>query len=221
MTDTPRNQLPAAGDWNVDVSHTEVGFSVRHLGPGQASVGASLPSRAPCMSPSEPEASSVEVTIETASVDSRDAGRDGHLRSADFFDAENHPHLSFRSTGVRASGHDWLVDGELTIKDVTRPVVLEASFEGIGGDPWGGSRAAFSAVTEIDREDWGLTWNAALEGGGFLVGKKVKIELEVELVRAVAADDAEDEAAEYQPGPPVARVADALRRVFRRTSDRR
>jgi polyisoprenoid-binding protein YceI len=191
MTDTPRNELPAPGDWKVDVSHTEVGFSVRHL--GLAKVRGRFTAFDGTVHVADvPEDSSVEVTIEAASIDSRDAGRDGHLRGADFFDVENHPTLTFHSTGVRSSGSDWLVDGELTIKDVTRPVVLEASFEGIGADPWGGSRAAFSAVTEIDREDWGLTWNAALEGGGFLVGKKVKIELEVELVRAVAADDAED-----------------------------
>jgi polyisoprenoid-binding protein YceI len=181
MSDIPRNELPAAGDWTLDVSHTEVGFSVRHL--GLAKVRGRFQSFEGTVHVAErPEDSSVEVTIDVASVNSRDEGRDAHLRSADFFDTETYPNLTFRSTGVRAKGNEWLVDGELTIKDITRPVVLEATFEGIGSDPWGGSRAAFSASTEIEREDWGLTWNAALEGGGFLVGKKVKIELEVELV---------------------------------------
>jgi polyisoprenoid-binding protein YceI len=181
MSDTNRSQLPAPGTWALDVSHTEVGFSVRHL--GLAKVRGRFQSFEGTVHVAEvPEESSVEVTIDAGSINSRDEGRDAHLRGADFFDVENHPKLTFRSTGVRSNGNEWLVDGDLTIKDVTRPVVLEATFEGIASDPWGGSRAAFSASTEIEREDWGLTWNAALEGGGFLVGKKVKIELEVELV---------------------------------------
>jgi len=187
MSDS-RNELPAPGEWAVDVSHTEVGFSVRHL--GLAKVRGRFRSFEGTVHVAEqPERSSVDVTIEAASIDSRDEGRDAHLRSADFFDVEVFPQLRFRSTGVRASGRDWLVDGELTIKDVTRPVVLEATFEGTATDPWGGSRAAFSASTEIDRGDWGLNWNAVLESGGFLVGKKVRIELDVELVLAVAQAD--------------------------------
>jgi polyisoprenoid-binding protein YceI len=186
MPDTPRSALPAPGDWSVDVSHTEVGFSVRHLGLAKVR-GRFRTFEGTVRVADDPAASSVEVSIDVASIDSRDEGRDNHLRSADFFDVEHHPTITFRSTGVRAAGDRWLVDGDLTIRGVTRPVVLDATFEGIGGDPWGGSRAAFSATTEIDREDWGLTWNAAIEGGGFVVGKKVKIELEVELVAAVPA----------------------------------
>jgi polyisoprenoid-binding protein YceI len=189
---TNRNDLPAPGDWAIDVSHTEVGFSVRHL--GLAKVRGRFQAFEGTVHVAErPEDSSVEVAIESASINSRDDGRDAHLRSADFFDAEAFPHLTFRSTGVRPDGNRWLVDGDLTIKGVTRPVVLDATFEGVAGDPWGGTRAAFSASTEIDREDWGLTWNAALETGGVLVGKKVKIELEVELVlAATAAHDSGD-----------------------------
>jgi polyisoprenoid-binding protein YceI len=180
---TSRKDLPAPGDWAVDVSHTEVGFSVRHL--GLAKVRGRFQSFEGTVHIAEqPEDSSVEVTIDAASINSRDEGRDAHLRGADFFDAEAFPTLAFRSTGVRPAGNRWLVDGELTIKGVTRPVVLDTTFEGVGGDPWGGTRSAFSASTEIDREDWGLTWNAALETGGFVVGKKVKIELEVELILA-------------------------------------
>jgi polyisoprenoid-binding protein YceI len=186
MTTIPRNDLPAPGEWAIDVSHTEVGFSVRHL--GLAKVRGRFQAFEGTVHVAErPEDSSVEVAIEAASINSRDEARDNHLRSADFFDAETFPHLTFRSTGVRPQADHWLVDGELTIKDITLPVVLEAAFEGIATDPWGGNRAAFSASTEIDREDWGLTWNAALESGGFLVGKKVRIELEVELALKAAA----------------------------------
>ena len=185
MSDTPRNTLPAPGDWSVDVSHTEVGFSVRHL--GLAKVRGRFTAFEGTVHVAErPEDSSVEVSIEAGSIDSRDEGRDNHLRGADFFDVEQFPHLTFRSTGVRQSGKEWLVDGQLTIKDVTRPVVLDATFEGLANDPWGGSRAAFRAPTGIDREEWGLTWNAVIEGGGFVVGKKVKLELEVELVLSAA-----------------------------------
>ncbi|MGD9796729.1 MAG: YceI family protein [Acidimicrobiia bacterium] len=186
MSQPARDALPAPGDWSVDVSHTEVGFSVRHLGLAKVR-GRFRAFDGVVRVADRPEDSSVEVTVDAASIDSRDEARDAHLRSADFLDVESFPALTFRSTRVRPGGRGWLVDGDLTIRGVTRPVVLDAAFEGIGGDPWGGRRAAFSASTEIDREDWGLTWNAALESGGFLVGKKVRIELEVELV-ALAAD---------------------------------
>jgi polyisoprenoid-binding protein YceI len=132
----------------------------------------------------DPAASSVEVTIDAASIDTGDATRDGHLRSADFLDVEGHPSLTFTSTGVRAAGSGrWAVDGDLTVRGVTRTVVLDVELEGVAADPWGGERAVFSASTEIDREDFGLVWNQALEGGGVLVGRKVKIEIEAEAVR--------------------------------------
>jgi polyisoprenoid-binding protein YceI len=185
--------LPEPGDWAVDASHTEVGFSVRHL--GLAKVRGRFGEVEGVVRVAEPaEASSVEVRIAAGSVDTRDAKRDEHLRSADFLDAEHHPHLGFRSTAVRPNGERWLVDGELTIRGVTRPVTLDVAFEGVGADPWGGTRAAFSASTEIDREDFGLTWNVALETGGVLVGKRIRIELEVELVRAVATGSGEQAA---------------------------
>jgi polyisoprenoid-binding protein YceI len=131
-----------------------------------------------------PEESSVEVSIDAASISTNDEQRDGHLRSADFFDAERYPALSFRSTGVEAvKGDHWKVTGDLTIRETTKPVVLDVTFDGAQTDPWGGARLGFSANTEIDREDWGLTWNQALETGGVLVGKKIKIELGVEATR--------------------------------------
>lgn len=131
----------------------------------------------------EPLASTVEVTVPLASVDTRDAGRDEHLRGEDFFDVANHPNMTFRSTGVRRDGDDYLVDGELTVRGVTQPLTLEASFDGSARDPWGGERIAFSAKGSVDREAFGLTWNQALETGGVLVGKKVDIEIEAEFVK--------------------------------------
>jgi len=175
-------QVPVAGTWSVDASHTSVGFSARHLGLTKVR-GRFGDVRGTVVVAERPEDSSAEVVIATASVDSRDEKRDAHLRSEDFFDVERYPEITFRSRGVRPAGDGWKLDGDLTIKDVTRPVTLDLEFEGAGGDPWGGTRASFAATTEVDREDWGLTWNAALETGGFLVGKKVRLDLDVQLVR--------------------------------------
>jgi polyisoprenoid-binding protein YceI len=175
-------ELPAAGTWAIDASHSSVNFKVRHLGiaktrgrftgvEGTVEVG------------ERPEDTTVAVTIDAASVETHDATRDEHLRSADFFDVATHPNLTFHSTGVRGAGTDWVLDGELTIVGITKPVSLAVDYEGVGGDPWGGTRAGFTAKAEVNREDWGLTWNAALEAGGFLVGKTITLELEVELIR--------------------------------------
>ncbi|MGI8984453.1 MAG: YceI family protein [Acidimicrobiales bacterium] len=131
-----------------------------------------------------PEQSSVEVAIRTASVDSSDDKRDGHLRSGDLLDVENYPTITFRSSAVDISRNGRArVTGDLTIKDVTRPVTLNVEFDGAQADPWGGRRLGFSAQTEIDREDWGLTWNVALETGGVLVGKRIRLEFNVEAVQ--------------------------------------
>lgn len=173
--------LPVVGTWDLDPSHSTVGFSVRHL--GLSKVRGTFPAFTGVVTIAEdPTASSVEVAIEVASIDTRDAGRDDHLRTNDFFDAPNHPTMTFRSTEVRGGGSDWQVTGDLTIRGVTKQVVLDATFEGTAADPWGNSRAAFTATTEVDREDFGMTWNTPLEAGGLLVGKKVKIEIEAEAV---------------------------------------
>jgi len=172
-------QVPEAGTWEIDPSHSQVGFTVRHLmvakvrGQFNGFDGAiDIASR--------PEDSSVTVTIDAASIDTHDEKRDAHLRSPDFLDAENYPTLTFRSTGFRRTGKKTFeLDGDLTVRGATRPVVLNAEYEGLTPDPWGGTRIGFSAKTEIDREKWGLTWNQALETGGVLVGKTVTIELEV------------------------------------------
>lgn len=173
---------PAAGRYVIDAGHTNVGFVAKHLMVtkvrGQFSELDGVVTIA-----EEPLASTVEVTIQTASIDSRSDDRDGHLRSPDFLDVEAFPTIRFTSTGVRhTGGRDFEVDGELTVKDVTRPVTLQMELDGVAQDPWGGHRMAFSARTEIDREDWGLTWNVALETGGVLVSKKVKLEIEGQAV---------------------------------------
>jgi polyisoprenoid-binding protein YceI len=175
-------EIPAAGTWAIDPSHTHAGFSVRHL--MVSKVRGRFPGVSGTVTIAEdPLDSHVEVDIDTASIDTRDEQRDAHLRSPDFFDVENYPTMTYRSTAVRPAGKGrWLVEGELTLHGVTRSVPLEVTFEGAGSDPWGGVRAGFSARAEIDREDFNLTWNQVLETGGIAVGKKVAIELEVETV---------------------------------------
>jgi polyisoprenoid-binding protein YceI len=173
--------LPVAGTWTIDPSHSTVGFSVRHLGLAKVR-GTFQDFTGDIVIAEDPTASSVAVEVQVASIDTRDAGRDEHLRNNDFFDVPVHPTMTFTSTSVSGSGADWKVTGDLTIRGVTRQVVLDATFEGTAGDPWGGSRAAFSATTEVNREDFGVSWNAPVETGGVLVGKKVKLEIEAEAV---------------------------------------
>lgn len=174
-------ELPVPGTWVVDISHSNLEFSVKHLMVGKTRGRFSAWSGTITIA-EEPTESSVEVSIEAASIDTRDQRRDEHLRSADFLEVEAYPTLSFVSTRVDGAGDHWKVTGDLTIHGVTREVVLDLEYLGVTRDPWGGVRAAFEGGTEIDREDFGLTWNAALEAGGVLVGKKVKIEFEVEAV---------------------------------------
>jgi len=183
---TGQSGLPAPGEWQIDPSHSSVEFVVRHLVVGK-SRGRFADFSGKIQVAEVPEQSSVEVVIQAASIDTRDERRDGHLRSADFFEVDSYPTIEFRSTAVEPHGDTWKVTGDLTIKGRPRPVVLDVELGGLVTDPWGNSRAAFSASTEVDREDWGLTWNQALEGGGLLVGKKARIELEIEAVAAPAS----------------------------------
>ena len=176
-------ELPAAGRYELDPSHSHVGFSVRHLMVSKTK-GRFADVASTIVIADDPLESSVEVEIGVASVDTRDEARDGHLRSPDFFDAELHPTLTYRSTKVTPAGHDrWTVEGDLTVRGVTHPVPLEVTFEGGAKDPWGSSRIGFTARAELDREAFGLTWNQALETGGVLVGKQVKVDIEAEAVR--------------------------------------
>lgn len=174
--------LPTPGTFELDPSHSHVGFSVRHM---MGKVRGRFASFSGTVTIAEdPIASSVDVTIDVGSIDTRDEQRDGHLRSPDFFDAESHPKMTYRSTGLTSKGEGrYRAQGELTIKGVTRPVPLDLTFEGVGVDPWGNQRSGFSATAEIDREEFGLTWNQALETGGVLVGKKVRIDIEAQTVR--------------------------------------
>ena len=176
-------ELPAPGTFVLDSAHTHVGFSVRHM--MVSKVRGSFSDVAGTVTVADdPLASAVTVELQTASVDTRDEGRDGHLKSADFFDAEAYPTITYRSTSVSNVGKGrFTVVGDLTVRDVTRPVELEVTYEGAGRDPWGNERIGLSARGEIDREAFGLTWNQSLETGGVLVGKAIRIEIEAEAVR--------------------------------------
>ena len=167
------------GTWNVDASHSELGFVARHLMVTKVR-GQFKDFDATVNIGTQFEDSQVQATVQLASVETGSTDRDGHLKSADFFDVENNPVMTFRSTKVTSN----TLEGDLTIKGVTRPVVFDLDFNGVSKDPWGGTRAGFEAKTEINRKDFGLEWNVALEGGGVLVGEKVRINLDVQLVQA-------------------------------------
>jgi polyisoprenoid-binding protein YceI len=175
--------LPAPGVWTVDPSHAEVGFVGRHFGLSRIR-GRFTGVQGTVVVADDPAESSVEVVIDMASVSSGDQSRDDHLRSADFFDVEQHPTATFRSTGIAHAGATATMTGDLTIKGVTRPVELAVTYAGHVADPWGNDRAVFSARGTIEREDWGLTWNIVLEAGGLVLSKDIALEIEVELLRA-------------------------------------
>jgi len=167
------------GIWNVDASHSEVGFIARHL--MVSKVRGQFNDFAAVVTVAQPfELSTVEATVQMASVDTNSTDRDTHVKSADFFDVENNPAMTFKSTKVS----DNTLEGVLTIKGVSKPVSFDLEFGGVSADPWGGTRAGFEATTEINRKDFDLSWNVAIEGGGVLVGEKVKITLDVQLVQA-------------------------------------
>lgn len=186
--------VPQAGTYALDIAHSTVEFVAKHLMVSKVR-GRFSDFSGTVVIGEVPEESHVEVTIDASSISTGNPDRDTHLRSADFFDVENHPTLEFRSTGVKhVSDEVWKVDGELTIHGVTRPVVLNVEFNGAATTPWSTTAIGFAAWTEVDREDWGLTWNAALETGGVVVSKKVRIELEVE-ANPVAGEQSETDAA--------------------------
>jgi polyisoprenoid-binding protein YceI len=173
--------LPPAGRYAFDRHHTTIGFVARHMlskvrgrfteYDGTVVIG------------DTPEESSVEIEIEATSVTTDSQMRDDHLRSGDFFETESNPKIRFTSTALRVgTGNEFELDGDLTVRGVTRPVTLEAEFLGTGPGMQGGTLAAFSAKTTIDREDWDLTWNVAVETGGLLVGKKVELVIDAELL---------------------------------------
>lgn len=171
---------PSTTTWKIDPAHTNVEFSVRHLMIATVKGRFTDVSGTVKIDEADLSRSEIDVTINVASIDTREQQRDAHLRSADFFDVENHPTMEFHSTGVRIERGDFLVDGNLTIRGVTRPVTFDFDFGGFGTDPYGNYKAGATAKAVIDREDFGLTWNAALETGGVLVGKDVTIELDLQ-----------------------------------------
>jgi len=176
-TTTTLNTL-TAGTWAIDPTHTEVGFVARHL--MVTKVRGSFTDVTGTVEVAENVTDSVaNVVIKTASVSTGTPDRDGHLRSADFFDVETYPEITFVSTAFDGES----LTGDLTIKDVTRSVTLDVEFNGVATDPWGNEKAAFEATADINRTDWGLTWNANLEKGGVLVSEKVKLVLDVQLAK--------------------------------------
>jgi polyisoprenoid-binding protein YceI len=185
-TQTGQTVAPTIGPrttWTIDPSHSVIEFAVKHM------MFATVKGRfarfeGEIVTGDDPTEGAVNIVIDTDSVDTRDEKRDEHLRSNDFFGTGDHPQIAFTSTRVEhVPGPGFRVHGDLTMKGVTRPIVLDATFNGSGVNPWGQTVAGYSATTEINREDWDLGWNAALETGGLLVGQTVKIALELETVR--------------------------------------
>jgi polyisoprenoid-binding protein YceI len=173
--------------WTIDPAHSSVEFAVRHLMITTVRGRFTDVKGTVTADEVDPSKSTVEVVIDAASIDTREPQRDAHLRSADFFDVEKFPTLTFRSTGVgRGDAESFTLAGDLTIHGVTRPVVLDVQSEGRIKDAWGGIRSGFTATTKIKRSDFGLTWNQLLEAGGVTVSDEVKISLDVQLVSAVS-----------------------------------
>ena len=175
--------IPAAGTFALDPAHTRVGFVARHLMVTKVR-GSFTGVSGEIIVAGNPADSSVTATIQTATIETGSPDRDTHLRSGDFLEAERYPTLTFASRRlVDAGDGSFTLVGDLTIKDMTREVALKVDFDGVAVNPWGKEVVAFSARTEIDREDYGMTWNVALEAGGVLVSKKVTIEIEAQAIR--------------------------------------
>jgi polyisoprenoid-binding protein YceI len=175
-------ELPAPGTWEIDAVHSNVSFVVRHL--MVSKVRGKFGKFSGTIQVAEnPEDSRVEATIDAASIDTGDPNRDAHVRSADFLDVENHPTITFRASGpVRRRGTDFTLTGDLTIRGITKPVTLDAEYLGTVTHPQMGTRMGLSASGEIDKDDFGVSFNAALETGGFILGKTIRLEIEVEAI---------------------------------------
>ena len=171
------------GTWTVDPTHTRIGFVARHMMVTKVR-GSFSDFSADIVIAENPLESSLVATVQMASIDTGNADRDGHLRTNDFFDIEQYPTMTLVATGFEQDGAEFVMHADLTIKGVTKSVDFDLEFDGTGQDPWGGTRAGFTASTTINRKDWGIEWNAPLETGGVLVGDKVQIELDVQLVKS-------------------------------------
>ncbi len=179
----PAAQLPTPGTYTIDPSHSAVGFTARHLMVSKVR-GKLNVTEGRIVIADDLAGSSVGATIDAASVSSGDPKRDEHLRSPDFFDVERYPTFTFRSTSLEySSDGEFTLHGELTVHGVTRPVTLHGEYLGEQASPWGDTRVGFSASTQLNRKDWGLTWNVALETGGFVVGDKITLDIDVEAIR--------------------------------------
>ena len=187
MTSSTTVQIPGyvVGTWDIDAAHSTVGFSVRHMMVSKVR-GYFRTFSGEIVTAEDPAQSTVTATIDLDSIDTRQEQRDAHIRSADFFDVGNHTVMTFRSTGVRAQGEDWFVDGELTLKGITKPVTLELELNGFGPDAYGGTRAGFSGKTEISRKEFGVDIDMPMDGGGVVIGDKISVELEIEAVLRTA-----------------------------------
>jgi len=172
-----------SGDYTIDTSHSRLGFVARHAMVTKVRGSFADWSGTAHIDTANPADSWVKLTIQAASVSTGVADRDGHLTSADFFDVENFPEWTFASTAVSRDGEEWTITGDLTIKDVTRPVTIEFEEGGSAKDPFGNLRIGFEGQTTVNRKDWGLGWNAALETGGILVSEKIKLELDISAIR--------------------------------------
>jgi polyisoprenoid-binding protein YceI len=181
---TPTVPAILPGTWSVDPTHTHIGFSVRHLMVSKVR-GSFGDFTAEVTIAENLLESTLSAVVQMASIVTGNDDRDGHLRTNDFFAIEEHPTMSLVSTGFEArGGDDYVMHADLTIRGITKPVDFEIEFGGIGGDPWGGTRAGFEAKATINRKDWGIAWNAPVETGGVVIGEKVDIQLEVELVKS-------------------------------------
>ena len=175
---------PTRTTWKIDQTHSQVEFSVRHMMITNVKGRFAGVEGSVLLDESDPSFAEVDVRIDVASIDTRESQRDAHLRSADFFDVEKYPHITFTAKRpLQRRGREFTLAGELTVHGVTREVALDVADEGRGRDPWGGERQGFSATARIKRSDFGLTWNQVLEAGGLLVGDDIKITLELQLVR--------------------------------------
>ncbi len=185
-TTTTKAATLTPGLWNIDASHSSVGFVARHL--MISKVRGTFDTFSGSINVAENLAdSSVEVSIDLSSVNTGDAARDGHLKSADFFASEADQAMTFRSTSITVAGSNGTagsMTGDLTIRGITKPVTLDVEFEGTAIDPWNNTKAGFTATGEINRKDWGIEWNAPLEAGGVLIGEKVKLQLDIQAVKA-------------------------------------
>ena len=210
--DTPTAVLDdLTGDYTLDRAHTRLGFVARHAMVTKVRGSFREFSGTAHIDTSDPANSRVELAIETASIDTGQPDRDNHLRSGDFFDAEKYPQISFTSTDVSRDGDTWTVTGDLTIKDVTRPVTIQFDQTGSARDPFGNVRVGFEGETTVNRKDWGLTWNAALETGGVLVSDKIKLEFDVSAIQLAPQQQQAPEETNVEGEPSDTTDAESLR----------